>query len=456
MDISSYLISRPARRATSWLAGLALVVALVGTGSASAPNGPLRQLPPERSVLLNGLRVVSVQQSGGRVAVVCAVRAGAMFDPAGKSGLANITAGLLTRGAGSYSGDRIQDELSDAGAKIDVRTDWDATWIEGEGPAASLPVLMDVMSLMVTAPRFAAEDVEAVKRVAAERVRADAADPRARASRAFAHALYGSHTYGRAIWGDEASIVSISPGDVTVFYNRFYAANAAVLGVCAPVVPDDVSALARTRFGRWTKKKIVPATFLPPAAASGTRVIVVDTPGASEAVVRAGFMAPGRSGSNPAPVKVIAERLQQDLQGRLAGASTIAVAHDLRTLQSPFVVSYTVPIAGLEASLRGVSEGIEAFHRMAAPAEGTTARIYFTRVTDTCGEEARTLASADFFAGQKLAADPANYRVDEAQIAATARAVLKPAAMTIVVVGDAAEIRRALKGKFPVEVAASS
>src|SRR6185503_15662105 len=109
--------------------------------------------------------------------------------------------------------------------------------------------------------------------------------------------------------------------------------NAAVLAVTGPVAGDTVVTLARARFGRWTKRRIVPATFLPPTPATETRVVVVDRPGAPDAIVRAGFWTDGRSAAGSALVKAVAARLGGDLSTRLGG-SGVAASFELRTLQS--------------------------------------------------------------------------------------------------------------------------
>ena len=442
-------VPHPVRRARSLLISLLLVAGLGAPGAAPTPAASAAQ---ERELLLNGLRVVVANRPGDRVAVAVAVRAGAMFDPVGKGGLANLTAGLLLEGAGSYTGDRIRGEIEDAGATLEIQTDWDATWIEAEAPAARLATLLDVMSLMLSSPKFEPEHVERLKKAATERVRAEMADPNASADRAFARALYGSHTYGRSIWGDPESIASITPGDVRVFFDKFYAANASVVVVAGPVTAETVMPLARARFGRMVKRKVVPATFLPPAPATETRVVVVDRPAGGQAVVRAGFFAAGRSSAEAALVKALAERLGADLASKLAGRN-LATSFELRTLQSPFVVSYAVPVAELGASIDAVASTMTAMQQ--ATGDGA-AKVYFSRTSSGLRGDARAMVAAEFFAGQKLQPDPVDLAIDGTRLAPAARSALRPGALVVVVVGDAREIGEALKDRYKVEVTPST
>lgn len=452
MDSLPNEISTPAQRVLSFVVSLALLAIASVPGRALTPNGPHPDLPPQREILLNGLRVATVQKPGDRVAVVCAIRAGSMFDPVGKSGLANITAGVLLRGAGSYTGDRIQGELEDAGAKLNIRTDWDATWIEGDAPTAGLTTLLDVMSLIISSPKLAPEDVEAVKKAALEHVNAEMADPNAVADRAFMKALYGKHTYGRSVWGDATTVASISAGDVKVFYDRFYAANAAVVAVSGPVDAAQVTALSRIRFGRWTKRKIIPATFLPPAPLAETRVVVVDRPSVARPVVRVGFWTDGRSSANALAIGALASmELCTDMMKQLPGASGVRVTYDLRSLQSPLWVRLEVPVTEIGRSIQAVADELAAPPRMPLSSESICGDFNGNDQSLPQRIAARTAAAVDFYGAQKLVTLTPDVAISRDQMAA-AKTSLKRSALTVVVVGDAKAITEALKDKYKVEV----
>ena len=439
MEKFFHAISNRAGHAAMRVLGFILIAASIASGSALATsNGPHPDPQTQREVLLNGLPIVTQTVPGDRVSVVCAIRAGAMFDPAGKSGLASLTASLLGAGAGSYTGERIRGELEDAGATLDTRTDWDATWVTGEAPASKLSVLLDIISLMVTAPRFAPADVEAHKKTAAERARAEASDPEEAADLALARALYGKHTYGRPVHGDPESIAGITQGDVRAFFQKFYVANGAALAVSGGTSGDEVMRLARPRFGRWLKGKLVPATFLPPTPAASTRVLVSDQSGlGDEAILRVGLLAPGRGGKDIHAVYNVAEALERDLAKRLPGARSVSAHYDLRTLDSPFWVSVRLPLAELSAALKAVSETMALYQsdQLIEPAPADPPK------TGPAG----LLAAAEFFRVQNLATGYERRALVGSQFTDAARSVLRPTALTVVVLGDSAKATAVLK-----------
>src|SRR5215216_5116637 len=75
----------------------------------------------KRDSLLNGLQLIVMEQPGtGSITARLRINSGAMFDLANKGGLANITAGMLLRGAGGLSAKNISDTVEQTGLAINV------------------------------------------------------------------------------------------------------------------------------------------------------------------------------------------------------------------------------------------------------------------------------------------------------------------------------------------------
>lgn len=438
----------PNRRRRLAAALFNLFVFVIAVFPAAARPLPAAQATTiQRDTLLNGLQVQSVRAAGDRVSVVCVVRAGAMFDPAGRSGLARMTAELLFTGAGSYTGERIRTELEEAGATLTVDTTWDATWIEASAPPDRLAVVLDIISLALTAPKFAPEDIASAKATFTGRATAELEDPVGTAERGVARVLFGKHTYGRAIDGDPASIASITPPDPKLFHQKFYGANTTVLSIAGPLDPAAALALVKPRFGRYLKRSVVPATFLPPDPAAATRVYVVDRPTPPGVDVRIATLAPGRSTPIVAATRALAELTQESLNSKLTTAEGLTVRFDARALQSPFVVGFHVPASQLADAIAGVAATYESIRTSPPTATG---RTFFANGSSSAAAIARASAASDFYAMQKLATDPSNVQVTDADLRSAVQATLVPA-LTVVLVGNSAEIAAALKDRYQVE-----
>src|SRR5215467_9260642 len=77
--------------------------------------------PPRRTQLANGRSVIVVPTS--RLPLVdfrLVARAGSVNDPAGREGVASLTADLLTQGAGKRSAKQLADDIEFVGGSLDA------------------------------------------------------------------------------------------------------------------------------------------------------------------------------------------------------------------------------------------------------------------------------------------------------------------------------------------------
>ena len=81
-------------------------VAATSQGSTtSAGEGQAAAVLPivKRDSLLNGLQLIVLEQEGtGSVSARLRINSGALFDLAGKGGMADVTAGMLLKGGGGF------------------------------------------------------------------------------------------------------------------------------------------------------------------------------------------------------------------------------------------------------------------------------------------------------------------------------------------------------------------
>ena len=115
---SRFKLSSAALVVIAALFGPTVIVAQFPT-TAPAP-APIKaaQFPPfQEATLANGLHLLVVHNDKQPVvAVSLSFSAGSVYDPAGKSGVADMLAGLLTKGAGKRSAEEISAAIEGVGA----------------------------------------------------------------------------------------------------------------------------------------------------------------------------------------------------------------------------------------------------------------------------------------------------------------------------------------------------
>ncbi|MBU1236714.1 MAG: insulinase family protein [Gammaproteobacteria bacterium] len=172
--------------------------------------------------------------------------AGSAYDPAGKAGLAGLTAGLLEDGAGDLDEEAISSRLVDIGAMLNGQAGDDRAGVTLRTLAypKERDAALALLQLILGKPTFP----EAV--VAREKTRSIAAiqeadtRPDAIAAKRFAAAIYPDHPYGISATTD--SVERIGRDDLVAFHRDHYAAPTAVVSIIGDVTRGEAEAIAQS------------------------------------------------------------------------------------------------------------------------------------------------------------------------------------------------------------------
>ena len=202
-------------------------------------------------------------------------RAGSARDPAGKSGLARLTHGLLDQGAGGLSETVIAHRLADVGAVLSGRLDRDRAGVTLRtlSSAAEKEKALDLLARVLQRPDFPQAVVKRETQRLIASIREAEADPGTVADKACYRALYGSHPYANDEAGDPAALARLARGDLQAFYRRHYSAPNAVISLMGDISRAEAEAIDARLASRLPNAAPVPALPKPmPAAVSDERI----------------------------------------------------------------------------------------------------------------------------------------------------------------------------------------
>jgi len=265
-------------------------VAAAAAPSTAAPAHTGFHVPaPARSLLKNGLTVlVQENHSIPLVQFRLMIKTGSAADAAGKEGTAALVARLLKRGTKSRTGSQFFEEVEFVGGTIDTAVNEDATWIWGEFAARDAEVGFNLLSDLVLNPAFRQEEFDKEKRLALADIVDALDDPSRVAALSFAAWLYAGHPYGRPVEGTQASVPTITRGDLAAFYEAQYSPGNAVLAVAGDLGAAQAAQRADHYFSAW-KRRAVPELRLPdPQGVRGRKILLVDKPDATQSQIRFG------------------------------------------------------------------------------------------------------------------------------------------------------------------------
>jgi zinc protease len=254
----------------------------------AAPRSVTVPKPVERT-LRNGLRVIVIEHhSTPLVAAQVLVKNGGEVDPANLSGLADMTAELLTKGTKTRTAPRIAQEIEALGGELNSGAGWDASRATVNVLSAKAEPAMAILADVVRNPVFQDEEIERLRQQYTDSISVGMNSPGTLASWVASRVVFGDSAYGHPVSGTAESIERIKRDDVAALHSKYYRPDNAVLVIGGDIKAEDAFRLAEKSFGDWAK----PATALDASsmakAASGDakqRIVVVDMPGAGQAAV---------------------------------------------------------------------------------------------------------------------------------------------------------------------------
>ena len=175
--------------------------------------------------------------------------AGSARDPAEKSGVASLAAGLLESGAGEGAGaldeEQISARLVDLGARLSSSADHDraSLMLRTLSSTEEITGALALLHAVLSAPTFPENALAREKTRTIEALKEAATRPDSIAARRFAAAIYPDHPYGRVATPE--SVARITRDDLVAFYKTHYTARHAVVSIIGDVSKDEAAAIAQ-------------------------------------------------------------------------------------------------------------------------------------------------------------------------------------------------------------------
>lgn len=264
---------------------------------APPPPGPEIAVPTPRLAerrLANGLRVV-VAPAGELplLSMRLLIGAGGAEDPAGRPGVASMTATLLTQGTRTRSAPEIASAVEALGVTLNAAAGWDSSTLGLNTPTSSISAAGRILADLAMNPAFAAEELERQRAQALDGLEVSMRQPGSLAGLAAPRLIYGAAPYGHPLDGSPASLKAMTTADLSAFHARWWRPDNATLILSGKVSPEAGFLLAEQMLGAWR----APASALPASAASKAgpplpqRVVVIDLPDSGQAAVVASLRA---------------------------------------------------------------------------------------------------------------------------------------------------------------------
>jgi len=452
------------------LAAALTAVAAVGAQAPDRSKPPQSGPPPalklpaiQKRALSNRLPVWIVERHEVPVVQVnLVVLSGTGDDPAGKFGIASLTAALLTEGAGSRSALQIADAVDFLGADLATNAGSDGSAVRLSVPVARLGDALPIMADVALRPTFPEAELQRQRAERLTQILQARDDPASIDQLAFARTLYGTtHRYGTALAGTAQTIQAFTVDEVRSFYRSAYSPSNAAIIVVGDVTPDRAMPMLETNFGKWQGAPAPPHTTLEaPQLPAARQIYIVDKPGAPQSQVRIGWVGVSRSTPDYFPITVMntilggsfSSRLNLNLREKHGYTYGAQSQFDMRLGAGPFVAAAGIQTDKTADALKEFFVELNGILQPVPAEEVTRAKHYvslrYPLGFETTGDIAARLEQAlvyhlpeDYFSTyvQRIEA------VTPADVQRVAQRYIVPGRFAVVIAGDRAAIEPGIK-----------
>jgi len=218
---------------------------------------------------------------------------GSYDDPPGLEGLADLTALNLLRGTTRRSHAEVMDGFNDLGASVDVTSHREYISISGDFMPRCMEPFTSLLCEVLSRPAFPVQEFRKERALALEDIRNLVNDDAELARQHFHRYIYGDRLDGRPSSGWFRTVSKISVQDCRDFYQgHFVSGNVAVVlaGAISRELADDFA--SRVVGSLRTGPSAVPPE-VDDSPVNGGRILIVDKPGRNQAQVVMGHPSAG-------------------------------------------------------------------------------------------------------------------------------------------------------------------
>jgi len=276
------------RRAVLRAFALAAFVAAGALAPRPAAAVPVHLPAFQRTVLKNGL-VVFIMPSA-RLPLVdfrLTARAGAVNDPAGKEGLAHLTAELLTQGAGERNAQQFAEDMAYVGGTLESSSGAEQTVLTCEVLKKDFALGLELLRDAAMRPTFPAAEVERKREEALGTIASDRDDPSTVADDELLPFLMGKSPLGHPAIGREPAVKSITRDDVVAFHHQEITPDNAILAVVGDVDAKAALDAVEAAFKEWKSSGHEHRVPYEPLTRGGGRAVrIVSKPEVTQTQIR--------------------------------------------------------------------------------------------------------------------------------------------------------------------------
>jgi len=330
----------------------------------SAPPTVYRAPAPRILTLGNGITVwVLPQRDLPTVALTVALPGGGSLQPPSRAGLAQLAVSMMDEGTTSRSAAEIAQAAEAMGTSLSSNCGWDGAFVAFRCLKAFLEPSLDLAVDLLRHPSFPEPEWNRVHGQTLAALRSERDSAESRAHRGLLTALYGAdHPYRYPLDGIDFIVAGLIRSEAIEFHRRFLGPGGAGVVVAGDVDPEDIAGALEQRLADWAGPPHQPPAIPTAALATRPRILLLNRPGAAQAVLRVGHVGIARDDADFEPALLVNQilggqftsRLNEKLREERGYTYGVRSHFDCRLGRGPFSIATSVQSDKLADALNDI------------------------------------------------------------------------------------------------------
>lgn len=423
----------------------------------------------EEEKLPNGMKIKVVSNHEVPfVSVMLGLTNGAWTES--KPATASLAMQMLTKGTQQHSEAQMAQALEQYGISLWGSADMDTAAVGMNSLTEHLNRGMELLAEIVQTPTFDGDEFAKVLKQQITELQIQQEDPKYLADKTFNHVLFDAHPYGRPVKGSPEDLQRLTPEDLRLWWSKFIRPDQATLIFAGDITKKKAVELARQYLGGWKTDRVETGIVLADIPQPRpTAIYLVDRPGSAQAQIQAGHLGLTRRQQPDYFVSLIAgnyfggsfhSRLNENIRVKRGLSYGAFGGFRPMAMSGTFTISTFTKNAAAAETVRVIIDQVREFETL----EPTDEEFYdtrsyylgsFARQRETPQDVAQDIwliesqqLGNNYFKKLFKAMD----KMTKQDCLELARQIVNPDQLTIVVVGDAAQLQESLSEIAPVQV----
>jgi zinc protease len=244
--------------------------------------------------------------------------AGALFEPADRAGLANVTAQMLREGTTTRTSVQIAEEIDRLGAALSAGSSFGSpdVVLSASGLSDNFDSWFAVAVDVLLHPSFPADELEKLRQRQRVQLREQRSSANFLLNERFNRTVYGEHPAAN-VSATRESLDALSQAALIQWHRERYAPQNAILGIAGDVRAKELLMKLEKQLAGWQKSEAEQVWPRNPVAATARKVLLVNRPNSVQTTVALGNIAIDRRSPDYLPMVVMNDVIGGGASSRL-------------------------------------------------------------------------------------------------------------------------------------------